>query len=975
MLGMVEALRRVLCWQLLLVLCMACTGGPAWAQVPATAVAKPAPARKPAATRPAAAASAAVAVPAAPAVRSGEGWRVGPHPAWVQPVPGEPAEGTPWPAPKVAADGGRRDLLWDAQQRYGQGKPQFHFRQRVLVTQSQALGQASQWQVNFNPAFQTVVLHEAVLWRDGKRLDRLADARIELVRREQRLEQQVIDGTQTLLLVLNDVRVGEPVELSYTLEGENPIYEGRIDTGAQLASEVPVDLLHLRIEAPAERMLQARVLATTLEPERLTEGGRQVIRVLRRDVAPVRQEQGTPPWIKVFPALDVTEYRSWAEVDAWAQRLFALPATPHADIAARAAAFQATGKTGEALVAEVLRFVQDEIRYFSVSLGESSHRPKAPEQTLAERLGDCKDKVMLLNALLRALGFEARPALVSMQRNRGLAQFLPSHGQFDHVVTHLRLDGTVRFLDATISGQGGPLAVRGYLPYGLALVVGQGEALQPAMPPASALNELHFEQRWDLSQPGKPARLAVVLRARGLVAEGMRSGVAQGGLDRLAESIGGAHTRVQPGLRRVGEARLSDDRDSNTLQVQLDFEHADLGEYELGSMLVEFNAIELSDMLVGPAEQQRRTPFLIEQPALATSRIEVITPQPMQARPPAPTEVADRHFRLAVSTEVQDKRLALVRRYERRSDEVLPADLPAFRENLIKARQQLGSRLRLAVLEPATLDAVFNPIGPRVRSSPGFRDDNAARLQIRQELALGLATQVLLRTGNDAPLAQRVRAERALNANLLGSFDTGLSDAELVLKKDASSANALEARAVALVGLGRLEDSLPAFEAMAAAGKRSAAQHWMGAVQLSLGRAAAAEALFREVVASGGGDEREFALLWLFLSAERQGLGRGREAIAPHVASADAKKLTGALLLHFDGQLSREALMKVVSGQREMARPNEAEAYFYLGQWALAKGQADEAQRAFKQVLATGVVMYRETTFARLENQRSGAAR
>ncbi|OYU47644.1 MAG: hypothetical protein CFE31_14260, partial [Rhizobiales bacterium PAR1] len=165
---MVEALRRELGrrWLdcgLVLVACLACTGSPAWAQVPATAASKAAPARKPAAARPVPAASAAVAMPAAPAVRSGEGWRVGPHPAWVQPVPGEPAEGTPWPAPKVAADGGRRDLLWDAQQRYGQGKPQFHFRQRVLVTQSQALGQASQWQVNFNPAFQAVVLHDAVI--------------------------------------------------------------------------------------------------------------------------------------------------------------------------------------------------------------------------------------------------------------------------------------------------------------------------------------------------------------------------------------------------------------------------------------------------------------------------------------------------------------------------------------------------------------------------------------------------------------------------------------------------------------------------------------------------------------------------------------------------------------------------------------------------------------------------------------------
>ena len=72
-------------------------------------------------------------------------------------------------------------------------------------------------------------------------------------RREARLEQQVLDGAETLLLVLSDVRVGDAVELAYSIEGENPIFEGRMSGGIRLAYDTPVELLHHRWVAPAKR--------------------------------------------------------------------------------------------------------------------------------------------------------------------------------------------------------------------------------------------------------------------------------------------------------------------------------------------------------------------------------------------------------------------------------------------------------------------------------------------------------------------------------------------------------------------------------------------------------------------------------------------------------------------------------------------------------------------------------------------------
>jgi len=896
--------------------------------------------------------------------KSGKGYRVGLRPPWVVelPMPNEPSG-----APQAAAGGAaRRELLVDLQSNFALPKPQFYVRYRAVATDPSTLGGVSQPQVRFNPAFQNVVLHEASVLRDGRKLDRLKDARIEPMRREQRLEQLVIDGTETVLVVLNDVRVGEAVEFAYTVEGENPIYEGRITTGIQLAWDTPVDLLHHRIVAPLDRKLHVRGIATDLVPERLTEGGKQVLRLVRSQVPPVQREERTPPWFNAYPAVQVTEYGSWAEVDTWAQGLFKSTGRNGPLFEARVAAFRQLGLAGDALVAEVLRFVQDEVRYFSVSLGESSHRPKPPERTLSEMLGDCKDKVVLLNALLTELGFDVRPALVSVARNRGLVDYLPTHDVFDHVVTRLQLDGTTYFLDGTLNGQGSTLQTRGYWPYGLALVVGAGAELQAVTEPPQALNNMEFEQRWDLSKPGAAAQLTTVMRARGLAAEQWRHRFAAVGEQRIAEAIAGIHARVSPGLRTVAASHLKDDRKSNTLEFVQTFEHPDFGHYARGGLEAEFGSIELLDLLAGPPEARRRAPFMLDPIRSIESRIEVIASLSVKLRPPPPTEVNDRHFRFTSRTDIAGNTVTYTRRVERRADDVASQDLDRFRQSVLRAREQVSGRLRLLFVDIDALKLDMQRIERKVRSARNFKNDRLAEIVFRNELERLLHTEALKQVDTKSPLAGRVFAARAEASNLLGEFEGSRIDADAALAIDPKSEVAMEARAVSLVGTGRLDDAFGEFSRLSQTSRRHTALKWMGAVEVMRGRHADAERLLREVIDSGGGEDREFALLWLYVAAEYQG-GRGDAVITPYLESADPKKLTGAMLRYLNGRIDRDSMLKVARESAGMERLNLAEAYFFIGQKLAAQGRRDEALQWFQRTVDTEAVPYREVTFARLE--------
>jgi lipoprotein NlpI/transglutaminase-like putative cysteine protease len=915
-------------------------------------------------------------------------WQVAPIPAWVVAPPAGPAASAapaitlapalslpglpttlsaaaPAASGLLAATAARHELM-DWQTNFTLAKPQFFIRQRSVAYDAATLGYVSQWQIGYNPAFQTITLHSAQVLRDGRMQDRLKDARIEALRRETQLERQIIDGTQTLLVVLSDVRVGEPVEVSYTIEGVNPIFEGRLSGGFETAAPIPTDLVHHRVILPADRNVQLRAIGGDLLPERSIDNGKQVLRLVRTKVPALVEEQQTPPWVKVYPSWYFSEYGSWAEVDAWAQRLFAKPAATAPAIKAKADEWRANGLQGEALVAEVLRFVQDEVRYFSVSLGESSHRPKLAERTLAERLGDCKDKVMLLNALLAELGLSAQPALVSMFRNRGLAQYLPSHDQFDHVISRVELGGRVWYLDPTISGQGLTLASRGHYPYGRALVVGVGQELATVTTQPGHVDEVEHVQRWDMSQPGKPTQLATIMRAKGAAAERWRASWASAGQDRITEALAGAYARVLPELARLGPAQVKDDRQANVFELNLAYEHPNFGVYGNGGLDIEVGAFELADVLVSPAEAVRRTPYLLAIPQVSTSRIDVITPLPFTGGVNQPAEVFDKGFQYSSRTESSGNTVSFLRRVERRSDDVAPADMAGYRENLLRARAMTSNRMRINLVNFPQILPAFQQIEKRVRSEFGPRDDGLARIVMRAEFNRHASAKVLSTLPPKSRLAAHVLASSAISANLLGQYSAALQDAGEALAIDPGHPTALEARAVALASTARLDESVAALEKLLDGPARTVALRVLATVEIQRSRHSQAEQHLRQLIDASSGEQRDFALAWLYLAAERQG-GRGAAVLQQHLASVDGARWSGALVNYLSGKLDREALLKKARDSAEMERLNLAEAYYYIGHQLAAQGQREEALRWYDRTVQTKATPYREYALAQQE--------
>jgi transglutaminase-like putative cysteine protease len=775
------------------------------------------------------------------------------------------------------------------------------------------------------------------------------------------------------MAVLGDVQVGDVVEVAYTIDGDNPIFEGRIGHVLDLASDGPVDHLHLRATAPRDRTLYTKPLATTIEPERFDEGGEQVIRVVRRNVPAVVPEANTPPWFKVYPAIQISEYRDWSEVDAWAQRLFAPAKVAGPLVRAKVAELKASGLEGEALVAQALRFVQDEVRYFSASLGVNSHRPKSAEQTLAERLGDCKDKTTLLVTMLEALGFDAKPALVSTARNRGLANYHAGHEQFDHVITRAVVGGTTYWLDATVTGQGLELATRGQFPFGRALVVGgSGGDLETVPQPSAHASRIDYVQRWDFSRLDAPATLQATMTVAGAAAERWRATAASATPQQIADALAGAHARARPGLGLIGEPRIDDDRKANVLSIGVSFDYAAAAAYRMGGLDIDFTAFELTDYLQSPGETTRRTPWLLDMPRLVTSTIEVVAPQPFGSSVPAPVDVQDRHFAFSVKAQASGNRYSYTRKLERRGDEVLPANLAAYREHVQRVRGLVGHAQRVLLINAKDLAPVLAAVERRL-AAEGVDDDELGKTRSSLVIRRAVDTLVLERLGpKGGALAGRIEASLAEAAVGLGDFTAALAHADRALAVDAADDVAREQRGLALVGLGRLDDAYEHLQRIRRGEQRVAALAAMADLDRHRGRHAQAEALLREVIDAVDGPMRSRALLELFVAAEAQGAGRGKAAVAGHLDQADVGELHGALLHHMAGGVAHEDVLRLAHADKSRARSALAEAYYYLGALHAARGRAADALEWYERCANTRALSTREVRLARLELARAG---
>lgn len=596
----------------------------------------------------------------------------GPPASFVERVPVMPE----WPADAPGAEGATwRNWLIDFQADFRGAEPE-HFHEHVIEATSETLlTNAARFEINFNPAFQFLRIHAVEVRRGGSWSDRFDPTSITLARREGAFENDMSDGRVSALIVVADVRPGDLVRYAYSLRGSNPVLGNLIHNVAYLRWIEPILQREVRMLYPPDADVDMRIIgeAPSAEVRRLSDA--LVLRWSGRGQPASPMEEDAPTWHFQQPVLEVAARRSWADVARWAGELYPKQESLPRELEDLIEQWRALPEPKERAAA-ALRSVQDDVRYFSVLMGESTHRPSPPDQTWDRRFGDCKDKAWLLSTLLTRLNIDSEPALVSTLRGRSLDTLVPAASQFDHVIVRARIEDETYWLDPTRLLQRGPLEVRQSHDFGFALPVHSPSEGLVDMDSLRSLRAVqHVHERFLPSPDGQTIRLEVETRLSGAEAERRRQEFRSLALEEISRGYADYYSRLHGELASAQPLRIEDDDASGELTV---FEAYELNRpwavSTAGVRVFEIYADLLAPYLALSGTQQRRQPLWRPHPIELRQTTEIVLPAGWTlAATPNHVDAADKSFRYARRAQREADRIMLNHSFESLAMQV-PAD-------------------------------------------------------------------------------------------------------------------------------------------------------------------------------------------------------------------------------------------------------------------------------------------------------------
>lgn len=903
------------------------------------------------------------------AASSAPGFAIAPRPAWVQPAS---LEGLPaLPAAPVQV------LLMDDQTRVGPGGS-VRFQHAVRqITSTTGLEAAAQVEFIFDPSYERLTLHELVIWRDGKRLDRLDRKVVKLLQRETQLERQIVDGRMTASIVLEDLRVGDRIEWSASLSGDNPVFEGRfVDTQWLSASRGPVGLLQRRLLAPAERKIRHRVSVpdAKLTEQLRSDGWREVV-VRRLGVPQFRYDPMTPAEDNFVDLLEWSEFESWAEVAAWADRQFAPALRDREALAAKAAEIRAAEADPERRLDLALDFVQKEVRYFGTEIGASSHRPALASQVMRQRFGDCKDKAALLVNLLAQLDIEAVPALVSTTLRRGLEKRLPSPLNFDHAIVAVRRGERWLWLDATRSMQTGPAAERAVAGLSSALLARSGETAPLATP--LSRDQLRAEVRDVFSFPrlAEPGELVSEATYFGDVAEQLRMARAAQPAEAFEAVLLGDLARAYPGYQRQGEAQVEDLPNRNALRVTLRLRGSE--NWRLAGKGVMASDAVLSAVMAPlrlPDMTPREQALAVGKPGTYRHWVRFDFGEQAYARDSEqPFVEANDFFELKLRSKGGPRFGEFSAELQLRADRIESAQWSRYRDTLQKVWPLLARQIALPMLPPERAESfrsAMKALDDKIRNG---RLKVATRVQANAHFDLLVADHVLAGQRLSPKLQARVQSERGQNFDHLGMQDAAKQAFEAAIRLDPSLSEAQAGLAVNALIRGQDADAQHAAEqALQLAPNDTAPRYTRAQARFMAGNFAGASEDLRQLLQEGGGGsetERGYRAIWLFLAQQAQGQD-GRKATMDLQVRGDKPSWPHPVLRMLRGEQSLQATLASATEERAEQAGRECEIYFFAAQKALLERDVDQARRWLERSMATGVVEFIEYGLARREHAK-----
>lgn len=895
--------------------------------------------------------------------RDGFSFFIGSKPSWVTPfdvAPGAANFKTHW---HYVEDDDQILIDGKKSQRYVGVTRQVH--------DTTGLQEAAAIETQFDPIYQTLTFHALEILRDGQTINRLDDSAINLLRREQGLERAQIDGRITAAIQVGDLRVGDRIRYSYTIAGDNPVFEGKFNyyVFSRLGAAA-ISTWRTRVVHGTDSAIKFQTKAPVERTQRALPGGTQETVFVRRDVPRLELGPTDDPVQMLDEIVFVSEFDSWSEVSLWGHSLFAARGETDPTIAKLARELTANADTAELRVERILDFVQREVRYLGVFLGESSHRPNRADVVLSRRYGDCKDKVTLFIALLREIGVNAQPILVSQQHMRHVDRFTPMPYAFDHVIASVRLGEQTYWLDPTRALGTGPLAKRQAWRFKQGLLL-DGKPNMLSAAPARPEGDLdsHVVDEIVVERFGEPTTFRSTVTFFGEIAERVDAVLSTNQSRTFLSSMFEyperrfAADQVQsgPDVKRLSDGGISVTKTWRVVDLfELSPQNVPYFEHGAWSQFAEMRAPPSAAMSFSLGADRRHL-----------HTVNVSFPEAVIRAPKDyDAEVSDKHMSLRTDLRQRESSVTANFLFKTKLDVVEKSDFASYTEKVREALPKMGLIISYPALPFDRATSLERTARELSNSIERGRVKPATTVQMRAKFDI-LAFEEILAAKRLSPKARaRMLQQLAIGLDHTDNAANARIQGKEALRLDPMNADIASTLAEIEYGLANFGEAKALLTSPPGVNKNSEAAYayQLGRILFQMAELKEAEAQFERSVRAGSGSARDHALIWLATTQKRTG-GLPPTFAETHAVSRVENTWPTPILQYLLGfKTEKELLDEARNSKDESTRKSRlCEAYYFIGMQQLSVGKTRDAKASFQRAIDTQVVEYIEYRGAKME--------
>ncbi|HXI19803.1 MAG TPA: DUF3857 domain-containing transglutaminase family protein, partial [Gemmatimonadales bacterium] len=339
-------------------------------------------------------------------------------------------------------------LLDDGVVRYeADGRGTRTYRSVIQILQADAVDTWAEQQFGYSPGHEKLTVNWVRVVRPDGSVVSDAPGQVQDADVPATLGDPVYSDRKVRRYSLRGVAPGTIVDFSYTIEELKPFLPGDFYRTWSIHNAHLVRRSRYIVDLPAG--FTPHLIERNLNFARQTREvhGRRVWTWVTQDVPKPPQEDFASDSNGVLMSIELGGALSWQEIGKWyaglARGRYAL--TP--DVKARLPGLLADARSATDTLRALQRFVAQDIRYVSISLGLGGYQPRTPEEVVSSGYGDCKDKATLFVALAGAVGFRAWPVLLNSGGD--VTRAIPSLQQFDHAIAAVELAGGRTYVDLT----------------------------------------------------------------------------------------------------------------------------------------------------------------------------------------------------------------------------------------------------------------------------------------------------------------------------------------------------------------------------------------------------------------------------------------------------------------------------------------------------------------------------------------------